>query len=109
FYNAEMGLQAVFPAGSEVCMSRSGDAPRGFYARYGATGIGCPEVAGDPAAFMGISSSFNALFVRSLRKAARHCPPLSRDVRRRLHGVSLSIPGHRSLACERDRLAGAVE
>lgn len=109
FENDEMGLRAVFPAGSRVCMSRSGDAPRGFYAWYGTTAAGCPERGDIPATFMGISSSFNALSYKSLREASHDCRPLSPVIRARLHGSLLKIAGHDSLACQSDGQNGELQ
>jgi hypothetical protein len=108
FKNDEMGLQAVFPEGSRVCMSRSGDAPRGFYAWYGTTVAGCPERGDIPAAFMGISSSFNALAYKSLQQAAHNCAPLSPRVKKHLKGASLSVAGHSSVACQSGEPDGAL-
>jgi len=102
FRNEEMGLSAVFPAGSRVCMSRSGDAARGFYAWYGTDETGCPERGDLPGAYMGIGSSFNAAFYPSLREAAgEDCRPPAGRVGRLLREAPLTIPGHRSLSCQR--------
>lgn len=110
FRNRDMGLRATFPAGSRVCLSRSGDAPRGFYARYGATEPGCPERGDGPASSMGIGASFNTTFQRSLGEAAAgDCGPLSGRVTALLAGEALAIPEHRSLACQADRRDGRVE
>ncbi len=109
FVNHVMGLRAIFPAGSHVCMSRSGDSPRGFYAWYGKSVAGCPEGGHHPVAAMGISSSFNPLYYKSLRQVSPDCRPLSSAVRANLHGSTLVIAGHRSLACQAEGQNGAVE
>jgi hypothetical protein len=109
FVNEEMALRATFPAGSRVCLSRSGDAPRGFYAWYGTSEAGCPERGDIPASFMGLSAHWNAAFARSAEQAADPCRPLSGRVKRLLQGAALAIPGHRSLACARDGPEGRVE
>ena len=95
-----MGLSAVFPRGSRVCVGRSGDAPRGFYARYGTAAAGC-EDANRPSAYMGIGSSFNALFYDRVEEATGSCGPISTALKRRLGDESLDLPGHRSIACQR--------
>jgi hypothetical protein len=107
FVNGEMGVSAIFPPGSQVCLGRSGDAPRGFYAWYGARVQGCPERGDIPATAMGINTSFNALDYTSLRQAAMNCDPLSGKVRRR--GGTLGFPGHRSLACQDLHRDGVIE
>jgi hypothetical protein len=109
FVNEEMGIKAIFPAGSRVCMGRSGDAPRGFYAWYGTREAGCLERGDLPAAFMAIGSSYNALFWTSARQAAGSCGCLSPAVARLLRGATLSIGGQPSQACQRNRKEGGVE
>lgn len=112
FRNEEMGIAALFPAGSQVCMSRSGDAPRGFYARYGTDEPGCPEREDGDArtTFMGIGSSFNPLFYRTLREAAgEDCQPPGDAVLRRLGRPPLAIAGHGSLVCQSMRPNGLIE
>lgn len=110
FENHEMGLTAIFPAGSRVCLSRSGDAARGFYAWYGAAATGCPERGDIAATSMGLSSAFNASFDRTLVQAApRDCRPLSANLTRRLRGAPLAIPGHRFRACQSAGPGGGVE
>lgn len=101
FVNEEMGLSAIFPAGSRVCMNRSGDAARGFYAWYGIDEAGCPERGDLAGTYMGIGSSFNAAFHRSIREAAGgDCRPPVGRVGRLLLRAPLRIPGHHSLACQ---------
>jgi hypothetical protein len=97
-----MGLQAVFPAGSRVCLARSGNAPRGFYAWYGTTRTDCPERGDIAASRMAISAMYNALFHRELRDAVGTCHPLSDAFVQALGGESLAIRGHRSLSCQTD-------
>ena len=110
FVNAEMGLSAVFPAGSRVCMSRSGNAARGFYAWYGTTEPGCPERGDIAATSMGIGSSFNAAFFPSIRDVVgSDCRPLAGNVDRLLRQAPLAIPGHRSLTCQRPQEGEKIE
>lgn len=109
FRNREMGLQATFPAGSRVCLARSGDAPRGFYAHYGLTKAGCPESGEPPPAHMGIGSSFNAVFYRTLREAAGECGPPSGTLGQMLRDQPLAIRGHETLACQSDEPDGRIE
>lgn len=109
FINDEMGLAAIFPAGSRVCITRSGNAARGFYAWYGKTESGCPERGDIPATSMGISSSFNATDYTSLHQAAgRDCRPLSQTIQARLGEARLSIAMQPSLVCERLEPDGAT-
>jgi hypothetical protein len=108
FTNSETDLSAVFPRGSRVCETRSGDAPRGFYAWYGKPAKGCPERRDIDAARMSIDSSWNALFYTSLSQVARDCVPLSPSLKRQLRGRGLSIPGVRSLVCGQEAKNGAV-
>jgi hypothetical protein len=105
-----MGLLAVFPAGSRVCLTRSGDDPRGFYAWYGTSETGCPERGDIPAAYMSVSSAFNALFYGSPREAApSDCRTPSAAVRQLLRGRHLAIPGHRSFVCQEEEPSGRIE
>jgi hypothetical protein len=97
FENEEMGLSAVFPAGSRVCLARSGDAARGFYALYGGV-PGCR--AEDFGAAMSLSSSFNSLFYRTAEEAAPdYCGGVGSDLQEAAGGP-FTFPGHRSIACE---------
>jgi hypothetical protein len=110
FRNENMGLSALFPAGSNVCLSRSGDAPRGFYAFYGKPQLGCPEGDFESPATMGIGSSFNATFIRSLQDLpSGECLPLRGRVAELLPGEPLAIVGHRSLACQEERKGGRLQ
>ncbi|MCW3847053.1 hypothetical protein OF829_07360 [Sphingomonas sp. LB-2] len=98
FENDDMAIRAWFPKGDRVCMSRSGDAARGFYAEYDLTERPCSE-PGTPRAFIGISSSFNAM-EWSLADATRDCRPLSAALLKRFGGKPPAFPGHPSRACE---------
>lgn len=100
FRNDEMGLSAVFPAGSRVCLARSGNAARGFYAWYGTDEPGCPERGDIRATYMSLSASFNSGFHRTLAEAVPNCRPPAGAIARQLAGVRLALPGHASLVCE---------
>ncbi|MDB5474798.1 MAG: hypothetical protein JWP49_309 [Phenylobacterium sp.] len=100
-----MGIRVVFPVGARVCKSRSGDAPRGFYAWYGATVSGCPERGDIDATYMGVSSHWNALDYTSPNQEEGDCQPLSPGLR----GFRLAIAGHASVACQRIGPRGALE
>jgi hypothetical protein len=108
FENEEMGLRAAFPAASQVCMGRSGDAARGFYAWYGRR-IDLCEGPGEPPAFVGVGSSWNAADYRTLRRTAGDCQPLSPAMLTRFGGRGPRIPGHASLACQAARKGGGIE
>jgi hypothetical protein len=109
FRNDDMGLQATFPAGSRVCLARSGDAPRGFYAWYGSNRTDCPERGDIPAAYISISSAFNAMFRHSLRESAGDCQALSQSLARKLREQPLEIPGHQSMVCQQDASGNRIE
>jgi hypothetical protein len=112
FINAEMSLGAVFPRGSRVCMTRSGDAARGFYAWYGVETVGCPERGDIQATRMTINSYWNATFYTSLRQVMEHMPNCTRtsgSLKRILRGSSLAIGTVPSRACARDGQNGAFE
>jgi hypothetical protein len=102
FVNEDMGVSAVFPRGSQVCIGRSGDAHRGFYAWYGMDVQGCPERGDMPVTFMSVTTMFNALDYSTPRQAAHDgCRPLSPAVIDRLGGHRLEFAGHpSSLACQ---------
>lgn len=109
FRNEDMYLSAVFPAGSQVCLTRSGDSPRGFFAVYGAP-PGCPELPERPPRFIVINSMYNATFHATVEEASGvDCDLLSAETRRRLGGVPLAMPGFRTMVCETHGPAGAIE
>ncbi|WP_129794125.1 hypothetical protein [Sphingosinicella sp. CPCC 101087] len=110
FVNENMGLSVVFPQGSRVCMSRSGDAPRGFYARYGTGATGCPEGREDsPEASMGLNSSFNATFLATPAEVAGSCTPPDEAILQHFGADGLVFPGHRSLACQSIGKDGSID
>lgn len=108
FENADMGLKVVFPAGSQVCLTRSGDAARGFFASYAGGPPACEEPPQQPPRFITLNTSWNALFHPTLEAANPDCRPLSTELRRRL-GEPLAFPGQRSLVCDTTRRAGTIE
>jgi len=108
FRNEDMYLSAIFPAGSQVCMTRSGDTPRGFFAVYGAP-PGCPERPERPPRFIVLSAMFNAAFyVRAEEILGGDCRPLSAETERRL-GAPLAMHGLRTLVCETRSAGGSIE
>jgi hypothetical protein len=108
FINEDMGLRAVFEKGSGVCLARSGDAARGFYAHYGAE-TDCSERGARPPAFIGLYASWNSSDYASLGEAVPDCRPLSPAVARNLEGETLAFPGILSLACQRQEQPGRIE
>lgn len=108
FRNEDMYLSVVFPAGSQVCMTRSGDTPRGFFAIYGAA-PGCQEPPRRPPRFIVLNTMYNAVFYETIGDAVEDCDPLSAETRQRLGGVPLVRPGFKILACETRGPAGAIE
>jgi hypothetical protein len=110
FVNEEMGLSVLFPAGSRVCMARSGDAPRGFYAWYGTDAPGCPERGDIEAVRMTLHGWWNALFHRDVGEAVGDwCKPPSPPIAKRLARRPLRFEGHESLVCEQPRPGGWTE
>ena len=100
FVNENYYLAMVFPRGSQVCATRSGDAPHGFFAVYGAP-PGCPERPNRPPRFITLYAEYNALFITELSEIMPDsCRPLAADTRRRLSGPGLSFPGSPSILCE---------
>lgn len=109
FWNEDFWLGVTFPRGSRVCLIRSGDAPHGFFARYGQV-QDCAERPERGPEFIAIYAEHNALFETSLRAIApADCGPLSAAVRRRLAAGGLSFPNYRSMACETTVHGGAIE
>lgn len=100
FENQGLGIRAYFPRGDQVCIVRSREGQRGFYARYGAGEPGCPEARGD-AAFMGISAATNGPGYSSIREAVGLCQPLTPALIRRMGGKP-AFPGRESIACMDD-------
>jgi hypothetical protein len=108
FVNDNMSLSGVFPAGSQVCLTRSGDEPRGFFAIYGAP-PSCAERPERPPRFIVLSAMFNAAFyVRAEEILGGDCRPLSAETQRRL-GAPLAMPGFRTLLCETRSTGGSIE
>jgi hypothetical protein len=100
FRNDNMYLSVVFPAGSQVCMTRSGDSPRGFFAVYGAP-PGCPERPERPPRFIVLNTMFNANFhERAEDIAGLVCDPVSPETRRRRAAAPLALPRVRTQGCE---------
>lgn len=108
FRNPDMFLSAVFPAGSHVCMTRSGWTPRGFFAVYGAP-PGCPERPERPPRFIVLNAIYNAAFDQRIEDAVQGCDPLSAETQRRLSGAPLAMSGFKTLVCETHGPAGAIE
>ena len=107
--NTQMFLRAVFPAGSPVCMTRSGNAPRGFFTMLDGT-PGCPERPERPPRFIVLNAAHNALEHRAIRQALPDpCPPLSAGIRHRLGSAPLALPGRETVICERRPRAGEIE
>jgi hypothetical protein len=98
FVNEEMGLRVMFPRGSQVCLTRSGDAARGFYTSLEPV-EGCPERP-NRRFFISINTMWNATFHPSAVDYWEGCLPPSGAVRQRLMSGELSFPGHRSMTCQ---------
>lgn len=109
FANENYGLRVTFPRGSAVCLTRSGDAPHGFFAVY-RTEAGCAERPERPPTFISIYAEFNATFLRSLAEVVpSDCRPPSGAVRHRIGGWRPALPGLRSVACQTLSRDGAIE
>jgi len=94
-----MGIRATFREGSEVCLTRSGDAPRGFFVLLEPTENPCSE---NPhrKSFFAINSNFNANFHKTLVESAMgRCDPLPPEILRHASERDFSIPRHRVLVC----------
>jgi hypothetical protein len=103
-----MKISAVFPRGSQVCMSRSGDSPRGFYASYGKNGGKCREDRLSADASMGIGSVGAAYMDHPLLDIAAHCRPLSAHILTIPSGDSLTLLGGKSLTCQETKQDGSI-
>jgi hypothetical protein len=108
FENEDLWLRMWFPRGSLVCMARSGDAPRGFFAIYG-PGPNCAEHPDRQPRFISLYGGYNAMETTRLAEAAGDCPPLSTALRRRLGGEALALPNYPSLVCETATRPGSIE
>jgi hypothetical protein len=104
-----MQISALFPAGSRVCLTRSGDTPRGFYAWYGIDEQGCPERGDRAATRMVINSTYNANFHTSLEEVhPPDCKPLDPVVREATR-QDLRLRGRRSQICQYTAPGGRLE
>jgi len=109
FVNEEFGLRVVFPRGSRVCLTRSGDAPRGFFAIYGAD-AGCAERPERPPRFIVFDLGYNALFRASLAEVLPDdCRPPGAALRRRIGSPAPAFPGLRSAICQLPSRTGDIE
>jgi len=99
FVNEDMGIRVVFPEGSEVCLTRSGDAPRGFFMLLESVRNPCSENP-DRKAYLSIDSNFNSSFHKTLIETAHgECDPLPSGILKYASARDFSIPGHRVLVC----------
>ncbi|HEX8191959.1 MAG TPA: hypothetical protein VF552_03585 [Allosphingosinicella sp.] len=109
FANDEFGLRIVFPAGSHVCLTRSGDAPRGFFAIYEGP-ASCEEPPARPLRAVTVNLSWNALDHPTLEAALEgRCTAPSAQMLRQLGPRPLAIPGLESRLCEVARRGGGTE
>src|SRR5437763_5456851 len=93
FNNGDMGLSVVFPLGALVCMGRSGDAPRGFYAWLGVPTNCSERTPDDLPGYFGIYASYNSLEWTSPQQAFQSCKAISPQLSRRLRGTKFGFPG----------------
>ena len=107
FVNEEMGLRVMFARGSQVCLTRSGDAARGFYTSLEPV-EGCPERP-NRRAFISVDTMWNANFHPTPAEYWQDCLPPSGAVRQRLTSGALSFPGHRSITCQEMSDDGMIE
>lgn len=100
FVNEDFGLSVVFPKDDPVCLSRSGDASRGFFVQY-ADPPGCSERPDRPARFVSLYSDWNAAFEPTLAAAVwDQCRALSPALRRAIGDRPLAFPGRASIVCQ---------
>jgi hypothetical protein len=106
FVNDDMQIRATFASGSEVCLTRSGDAARGFFAWLEPTGNPCSENP-DRKSYLAIDSNFNSNFVKTLLEAAGgRCDPLPAGILEHATARDFAIPRHRVLVCGQRMSAG---
>lgn len=108
FVNEDMGLKVIFPAGSQICLARSGDAARGFFAIYAGGPPACDEQPQRPPRFITLHAAYNALFHSTPEEGVADCRPLPDALQRQL-GEPLAFPGQRSLVCNTTTRAGTIE
>ncbi len=109
FEDANHYLTVTFPRGSQVCLTRSGPAPHGFFAIYG-TPPDCGERPERPPRFISVYGEYNALFWTELGEArTEDCRPPSAATGRRLGSEPLQLTGFPSGVCERPSAPGTVE
>jgi hypothetical protein len=99
FVNDDMQIRATFASGSEVCLTRSGDVPRGFFVLLEPMANPCTENP-DRKSFLAIDSNYNSIDHRTLLEAAfGDCDPLPAAIRAHVSKRDFSIPHHRILVC----------
>lgn len=107
--NDEFGFEVMFPHGGEVCIARSGDHPRGFYAWYGSTEPACNTTHIDPSAtVLGIYARYNTDFDdASSGRNELSCRDGSENVTDSPEFHGISIPRRAFVLClARDRFDG---
>lgn len=105
--NAEYGVSAVFPTGSRVCESLSGEHPHGFYTRLGDPGMACVPSSDPPkVSSLVIWADYNAGVQTVEDLSDPTCPNRAPSMP---DGTSLAFPGHTSMVCETRLANGDVE
>lgn len=109
FSNDNMYFSAIFPAGSQVCLTRWGTAPHGFFVVYGTTQR-CPERPERPWRYIVLDASYNAPFYERVEDSlGGPCTPPSAGHRQRLSGLGSVFLGVPILLCETHGPGGNFE
>lgn len=108
--NDEFGIEARFPAGGRVCLTRSGGHPLGFFAWYGGRPTDCDTTRGDPrASVLAVYGAYNTTFdAPASRVLSEEC---IRGAARRPTGIDLrglSFRGYGSASCAYRRTDGTI-
>jgi hypothetical protein len=107
FVNEDMQIRATFASGSEVCLTRSGDAARGFFVLLEPTRNRCSENP-DRKSYFAIDSNFNSSFHKTLIETTyRGCDPLPTAILAHASVRDFTIPHHRVLVC-RDKASSGI-
>lgn len=109
--NDEFGIEASFPRGGRVCVTRSGSHPLGFFAWYGAMPTDCNATRGDlRASVLAVYGYYNSAFEAPARSLlSEECSTPAAGSRREIDLRGLSFRGFASAACAFHKPDGSIQ
>jgi hypothetical protein len=108
--NDEFGIEATFPEGGRVCITRSGSHPLGFFAWYGGRPTDCNTTRGDQrASVLAVYAYYNSAFEGPARRLlSEECSTPAARWRGEIDLRGLSFRGFASAACAFRKPDGSI-